>query len=436
MTHLIRIAEKVVNRPLMVEPGKLAIIASILDGRIGIDASELKELAPESSRFVGTREKDADGKKKAYRTQDGVAIIEISGSLVNRYSFLDALSGMTSYEEIKHLVGMAASDPDVSGILLDIDSPGGEAIGAFEAADAVRAAAAQKPVTAVVNGMAASAAYAIASAATRIVSTASGISGSIGVVLLHTDYSNKLHQAGVKPTLIHAGARKVDGNPYQPLTDDVRGELKAEVERFYDLFVESVAAGRPITAEAIRATEARTFLGVDAVKNGLADSVGSFETALSDLTRVRSAPRSQKGLIMTTYTQEQLDAEIGKAKTEAHAAGKADGLTAGKAEGHKVGLAEGAAAERERIGAILGSEGAKKNATLAHKLALTTDMTAEAAGLLMADLKPEATGSRLDVAMAGQDPKVDTTDTGVVKADVIGAGLDAAVEKLVAARAR
>jgi len=87
-------------------------------------------------------------------------------------------------------------------IVLDMDSPGGEAVGAFEAADAVRAAALSKEVVGVVNGMAASAAYAIASAATRIVTTSSGISGSIGVVMLHANYSNKMHQAGIVPTLI------------------------------------------------------------------------------------------------------------------------------------------------------------------------------------------------------------------------------------------
>jgi ClpP class serine protease len=100
---------------------------------------------------------------------------------------------MTSYEGLKYQLATAARDASVSSILLDMDSPGGEAVGSFEAADAVRAAAGVKEVVAVVSGMAASAAYAIASAATRIVTTSSGISGSIGVVMLHADYSNKLH---------------------------------------------------------------------------------------------------------------------------------------------------------------------------------------------------------------------------------------------------
>lgn len=290
--YLLHIANKVINRPLMILPEKLGLISSVLDGRIGIDASELSSAVGqferpevEGSQFVGSVEKDADGKRKAYRTTaDGVAIIPVMGSLVNRYDFFDAVSGTTSYEKLKHTLALAAADPDVSSILLDIDSPGGEAIGAFEAADAVRAAAAIKPVVSVVNGMAASAAYAIASASTTIITTPSGLSGSIGVVMMHADYSHKLHDAGVKPTLIHAGARKVDGNPYQPLTDDVRAELKGEIDRFYSLFVDTVAKGRKgLNAAKIRATEARTYIGADAVKIGLADRVGSFETALADL---------------------------------------------------------------------------------------------------------------------------------------------------------
>jgi signal peptide peptidase SppA len=175
--------------------------------------------------------------------------------------------------------------------LLDVDSPGGEAIGAFEVADVVREAAQEKQVVAVVNGLMASAAYAIGSAASRIVTTSSGVSGSIGVVMLHADYSHALHERGVKPTLIHAGARKVDGNPYQPLTDDVKAELKAEVDKFYDLFVSGVARGRKrMTEKSVRETQARTFIGIDAVDAGLADSVGSFESVLADLTAKAPPP--------------------------------------------------------------------------------------------------------------------------------------------------
>jgi ClpP class serine protease len=205
MTKLAHIADRVLNRPLMILPDKLSLIASVLDGRIGIDAKGFEEIeadylksAPDMSRFVGQFEANdpnnpAAGKKPYRTTPEGVAVIGVVGSLVNRGGWIGAYSGMTSYEGLKYQLATAARDASVSSILLDMDSPGGEAVGSFEAADAVRAAAGVKEVVAVVNGMAASAAYALASAATRIVTTSSGISGSIGVVMLHADYSNKLH---------------------------------------------------------------------------------------------------------------------------------------------------------------------------------------------------------------------------------------------------
>ena len=307
MNYAPHIAARVLNVPLMIMPEKLALISTVLDSRIGIDAESLQQIAvlapqiPEGSKYVGEFDVDPNdprgATRKPYRTTaNGIAIVPIIGSLVNRGSFFDAFSGVSSYEKIKYLVSMAAADPDVRAIVLDIDSPGGEAIGAFETADAIRAASKTKSVIAAANGLCCSAAYAIASAATRIVVSPSTIMGSVGVVLLHVDHSRRIDKAGLTPTLIHAGARKVDGHPYAPLDEDVHSELQSEIERFMDLFVACVSKGRRDLSEAdIRATEARTYLGADAVKVGFADEVGTLEsvvTAFASLypARARIAP--------------------------------------------------------------------------------------------------------------------------------------------------
>ncbi|SFO25851.1 signal peptide peptidase SppA [Bradyrhizobium sp. Ghvi] len=287
MSSLFHIADRIVNRPLMILPEKLALIASVLEGRIGVDATELQEIAqaaPDASRFVGTT-LGRDGRSKAYQVQQGVGMIPVLGSLVNRGAWIGARSGMTSYEGLAFQLAQAAADPEVKSIILDIDSPGGEAVGAFEMADKVRSIAKSKPVTAVVNGMAASAAYAIAASASKIVIAPSGIAGSIGVVLMHVDYSAALDQKGIKPTLIHAGAHKVDGNPYEPLKASVKSDLQAEVDNFYGLFVSGVVKGRNgrMTEQAVRGTEARTFIGQAAVDAGLVDAIGTFESALLEL---------------------------------------------------------------------------------------------------------------------------------------------------------
>jgi signal peptide peptidase SppA len=404
--QLVHIADRVLNRPLMILPGKLALIASVLGGRIGIDAAALAdrptvdgaEMAlPEASRFVGEYAKGADGRRKPYRTtSEGVAVIPVIGSLVNRGSFLDAMSGVTSYESFKNAIGQASRDPDVVAILMDIDSPGGEAVGAFEAADAVRAAAAIKPVQAAVMGLCCSAAYAIASAASRITISTSSMAGSIGVVMLHTDQSHRLHEAGIVPTLIYAGAHKVDGNPLEKMTDAVKAEIKTEINRFYDLFVGTVAQGRMgMTEESIRATEARTYIGADAVAAGLADEVGSFETALADLTKgaslahnpAGSARNAGKNKMSKTYSEEDHNAAI--------AAARAEGMTAGKAEATATASTEASAAataERDRIKAILGLDEAKGREATAQHLATATNMTTEDAKALLATM-PKGTAS-------------------------------------------
>lgn len=403
---LAHIADRVLNRPLMILPDKLSLIASVLDGRIGIDAADLDENVPEAlkqpgaSRFVGEYElvdPSNPRSRKAYRTtKSGVAVISVLGSLVNRGAWVGSYSGMTSYEGLRHQISSAAADEDVSAIVLDIDSPGGEAVGCFEVAETIRAALAQKPVQAVVNGMACSAAYAIASACRDVITTASGISGSIGVVMLHADYSNRLHQAGVVPTLIHAGARKVDGNPYKPLTDDVRAELKSEIERFMDLFVSSVAQGRlGMNEDAIRATEARTYIGADAVKVGLADRVGSFEAVVEQLSTSgasRSSTANTRGNRMAKenepaaagITQAQLDEAVKTAKA--------------------TGMTDGVKAERDRFKAVFGHDGYKGREASAHHMLLTTDMTAEAITGVLAGLPAPA------AAAAPQPPQQRASD--------------------------
>jgi signal peptide peptidase SppA len=314
MTHLARIADRVLNRPLMILPDKLSLIASVLDGRIGIDAAGLVPSTSEDDgvtigAFVRSDRGNPDG--KPYRTTpEGVAIIGVVGSLVNRGGWIGARSGMTSYEGLKHQLGTAARDASVSSILLDVDTPGGEAVGAFEVGDMVAEVAKQKQVVAVVNGMAASAGYAIISGASQIVTTSSGISGSIGVVMLHADYSNRLHQAGIVPTMIFAGARKVDGNPYEKLTSEVKGELKAEIDRFYALFVAHVARHRKgLSKTAVRDTQARTYIGADAVTIGLADAVGSFEGALAVLQNAARAATGRAGQKRSAFLQSALTAE-------------------------------------------------------------------------------------------------------------------------------
>jgi len=387
--ELFHIADRVLNRPLMILPDKLAIIASVLDGRIGIDGAgfiaersvspDLRKPSREASQFVGeyaADPKDSRSRKPYRTTQEGVAVIPILGSLVNRGGWIGSYSGMTSYEGLKHQITAAARDGDVKSIILDMDTPGGEAVGAFEVAEVVKAASDRKPVIAVVNGMAASAGYAIASAATRIITTSSGISGSIGVVMMHADRSGQFQKAGIVPTLIYAGARKVDGNPYEALRPEVRSELQSEIDRFYDLFVECVAANRKgLSVDDVRATEARTFIGADAVAMGLADAVGSFESALEEIPK-KELTSPKPALI---YSQADLD----RLTADAHAKGRAEGESATISDG-------GLKAAQARIKRILELPEAQGRQKTALALAVTTSVNAEEAAVVLKGFATEA----------------------------------------------
>jgi signal peptide peptidase SppA len=284
------------NRPLLILPEAGLVRSSYLLNRINAHGGDLNAIAiveeanathkprERANAFVGEQRKNAAGGWQPFRsTAEGIAIIECIGDLVNRGAWIGSSCGMVSYEGLAHQITAAANDPLVAAIVLDFDSPGGEAIGCFELAAVVRDARTKKPVVSVVNGTCASAAYAAASQSSRIVMIPSGRSGSIGVFMLHMDISEYLLREGVKPTLIFDGDCKVDGNPFEALPDDVRERFQQEVAQLGTLFRETVAVGRSLTVEQVRATRALCFSGQTAVDAGLVDVLGTFSDAIAEL---------------------------------------------------------------------------------------------------------------------------------------------------------
>jgi signal peptide peptidase SppA len=382
---LMHIAERVLNRPLLMHPAKAEIILHVLEGRLPLGGSGLEPLSPEANRFLGSSTRP-DGRERKYRVRDGTAIVPVVGSLVNRGGWIGANSGMTSYEGLSAQLREAESDPDVSSILLDIDSPGGEATGMFAVAEQVRLVGQTKPVTAFVNDMAASAAYGIASAANEIVVSPTSVVGSIGVVMTHMDRSRQMERQGVKPTLIYAGRHKVDGNPFGPLSEDVQADLQAEVSRFYDQFVSLVDRGRAgMTEQAIRATEARTYIGQDAIERGLADRMASLDEVLNDLSSTARGANKRSWFGMSKTIEAAPQAEIAGISPEAHAAAVA------------AARAEGAVAERARISAILRTDAAAGRLDQALAFALDTELAAEQAVKVLA-AAPKATSAIPSIA--------------------------------------
>ena len=281
---LARLATRVFGTPLLIQPDKLEVILSAVGPRLVIDG--LPIAVPELSAHTEGMDTEA-----LAVTPDGLAVIDISGSLVNRSSWLDAPSGLTSYANIREEFDLAMASPAIRGVLMRIDSNGGECAGCFDLADAIFAMRGAKPIWAVVDDAAFSAAYMLASAADKVFVSRTGGVGSIGVVATHVDASGWDEKAGLKYTILTAGAHKKDFNAHEPLSEGARSELQAEIDRLYRLFVETVARNRGMPAEAVRATEARLYFGEGAVAAGLADAVFPFDqTAAQMAANIRRAP--------------------------------------------------------------------------------------------------------------------------------------------------
>jgi signal peptide peptidase SppA len=288
MTYL---ASRLFGTPLLIHRPKLDVILSVVGQRIGmadVPAMPMMDTAAFQRPPLAT-------------APEGIAVIPIHGSLVKRSLGMEAASGLTSYGEIATMLDAARADPQVSGILLDIDSPGGEASGSFELARRVREVAALKPVWAVANDAAYSAAYAIAASAQRLFVTETGGVGSIGVIALHVDQSVKDAKEGYHYTAITAGAHKNDYSPHEPLSDAAKTELQGEVDRLYAIFTEHVAAMRGLDIDAVRATEAGLYFGGNAVAQCLADGVQTLEVTLSQFRQFLNArnhsPSQVRGVI-------------------------------------------------------------------------------------------------------------------------------------------
>lgn len=453
-----RLAALIYNQCHLVLPSTAEAILAALEGRIG-NIEIVMDGGVEASSFVGRPALDANRKTKGYRLTDrGAAIVPVTGELVNRGAWLGASSGLTSYEGLRHTLRQAAADPQARGIVLDIDSPGGQASGMVETAGLVRAIGEIKPVIAVANSLAASAAYGIASAANRLVVNQDGAAGSIGVLYVHADRSRQIDRQGITVTILHAGARKKDGNSLEPLTDAVRGEIQARIDAVHGIFIDTVRQGRPkLTEAAIRTTEARVYLGAEAVRLGLADTVGTFDQAVADAeagtvsvrSRVRSpSPIHQKGHQMPApesapaaaaagpgwegmslselsaavtqlrATLQDAPAEPAASQTPAAAAPPPPAAPEAPAQPAASGCdaeARGRTAERERIRSILGHAEASARPVQAQVLALESDVPVEQAAAMLAKMPKEhpaaAGGARTTqlyaaVAASGGNPQV------------------------------
>jgi signal peptide peptidase SppA len=203
-------------------------------------------------------------------------------------NLLSMFSGGTSTQLLTDTVNAAAADAAVHSIILSIDSPGGEVDGVQVAAQAIAAAAQQKPVLAWLDGCCCSGAYWLASQASgQYIADGTTIVGSIGVVMTHTDRSKANEQAGKKVTEVTAGKYKRIASSHSALTQEGRDTIQGQVDQVYSVFVDNVASGLGVSTDTVLSdmADGRIFIGQQAIDAGLAQGVAS----LNDLVRKLSA---------------------------------------------------------------------------------------------------------------------------------------------------
>lgn len=251
--------------------------------------------------------------RRASIAATGVAVVPVHGVLVSRAAHINACETMTSYEDLRSALRAAIDDPLVERIALDIDSPGGAVSGAFEMAADLRAMAQQKPITGIINFMAASGGYLLGAACTELVTSRTSIGGSIGVIASHLDRSQALEKAGVKVTTVYAGAHKNDLSPNEPITDQSLQTLREIVASSYEMFCSAVAEYRGLTVAQVQATEAAVFRGQALIDAGLADRMESPQDAVNNLTRAvqqQRALRAQSNRVAVRARAAQALAQI------------------------------------------------------------------------------------------------------------------------------
>lgn len=284
-----RISNLLFDQPLLYHPGKAETFVrafgtrltghsvTVVNGGEPVDHVAFANGRP-SAGVIGDRMGRAYDRHalNPFDVVDNVAIIPIEGTLVHKGGWIGAYSGETSYQGLRTQIARARAE-NIKGVVFEVDSFGGQVNGAFETAADIAALSRLKPTIAILTDFAYSAGYLLASQARTIIMPEFGGAGSIGVVMMHTDWSGNLEQDGIRVTLIHSGDHKVEGHPFAPLPADVRERWKADADRTRDRFAEVVGKGRRgrFSKAAALKTEAQSYRADEALSLGLVDAIGN-----------------------------------------------------------------------------------------------------------------------------------------------------------------
>jgi len=410
LRNLPHIASMAFNEPLMLEPAYARVFFCALAGQLGITrltdtvsgATPGAEQIAEPLALFGDDEEMVPRPSRSYQITNGIAVLPVSGTLVSKTRSLQPYSGMTGYNGIIARLQQAMSDPGVDGILLDMDTPGGMVSGAFDCADIIARMRGIKPIWALANDMNCSAGQLIASAASRRLVTQTARTGSIGVMMAHSNYGAALKTQGVEVTLIYSGDHKVDGNPYEKLPKDVRDDFQTRIDATRRMFAEKVAAYTGMSVQSVLDTEAAVFSGQESVDAGLAEELVNNTDALNVMRESLNKRKtiSPGGNMEKVTTASAAAADAIQATASAEQTNTVESAAAVVASPAEVSaqVAAAVSAENGRIMGILNCEEAKGRESQARALAETPGMTVESAQRILA-AAPQSAQARSDTAL-------------------------------------
>lgn len=294
----------ILNSPWAITPDRLAEIRGIYMRHLKGDAAA--ELLAAEKRLG----QPFNSEHKPYVVDGGVAILSVEGVIAKRMNLFSRISGGVSTQLLTEDFRAALQDPAVHSIVLSVDSPGGHVDGTAQLAEEIFQSRGEKPIVTVADGMMASGAYWIGSAADRIfIADETTLLGSIGVIAQHQDISRAEEQAGIKTTEIAAGRYKKIASAHRPITDAGAEAIREQVDHIYSVFVDAVAAQRGVSVQTVldKMADGKLFPGSQAIQAGLADEVATLEEVVADLNRRASAGSTTrregtraKGAVMET----------------------------------------------------------------------------------------------------------------------------------------
>ncbi|EGO0706558.1 S49 family peptidase [Salmonella enterica] len=371
--NLPHILSQATNAPLLLEPAYARVFFCALgreSGAASIQIPQAQESIDQDGMALVTGNFMSGGKPQArfYQVMNGIAVLPVSGTLVHKLGGMRPFSGMTGYDGITARLQQAISDPEVTGVLLDIDSPGGQAAGAFDCADMIYRMREQKPVWALANETACSAAMLLSAACSHRLVTQTSRMGSIGVVMAHTSYAEKLKQEGIDITLIYSGGHKVDLDVTRALPESVHADYQQRMDEARKMFAEKVARYTGLSVDAVMATEAAVYDGQAGIDIGLADEMVNAADAISVM--AAALKNNSKGGTMPELT-----------------------------------ATEAAAQENQRVMGIIGCQEAEGREALAQMLAGQPGMSVAQAQAILAAAPQQGVISEADRIMALDEAK-------------------------------